>query len=69
MTKEDFYRRKNWLLGVAVASGAIMVYFFEEVYGGFNIISFLFGLILFISFGLYTWVTWNDERGGGDGGF
>jgi len=29
----------------------------------------LFGLIFFISFGLYTWVTWNDERGGGDGGF
>ena len=67
MTKEDFYRRKNWLLGVAVASGAIMMYFFEEY--GPNIISFLFGLILFYSFGLYTWVTWNDERGGGDGGF
>ena len=68
MTKEDFYRRKNWLQGVAVASGAIMIYFFEE-YRGLNIISFLFGLILFISFGLHTWVTWNDERGGGDGGF
>tara|TARA_Y100001968_G_C19145856_1_gene613728 strand:- start:47 stop:253 length:207 start_codon:yes stop_codon:yes gene_type:complete len=68
MTKEDFYRRKYWLLGVAVASGAIMMYFFEE-YRGLNIISFLFGLIFFTSFGLYTWVTWNDERGGGDGGF
>ena len=68
MTKEDFHRRRGALLGVAVASGAIMIYFFQE-YGGLNIISFLLGLIFFISFALYTWVTWNDERGGGDGGF
>ena len=69
MTKEDLYRRKYWLMGVALASGAITLYFLEEAYGDFNIISFLFGLIFLISFGLFIWVAWDDETGDGGGGF